>query len=163
MKILKPLVYVLVLVVAACSSNDDDLSDVVEGYIVSSFICEKTDASGQATGIVTERGYGILLDTDKNTQAHRTIDFYTFNLPENQFDFPQEIIGNGSDGANCGPIFFPDDLKNAYKIKFRYKILNKSEKVAFVCGPCTSLEPTFSWDDYDEVVLELITIVKPED
>lgn len=161
MKNSKHLFYLLLLLVVplACtpSTKEDNDPNYVDGYIVSSFVCEKTDASGQAIGENTERGYGILLKDSKNANSHWAIDFYTFNLPIDLLDFPQEILFEGSNGDNCGPVFFPENYRKTYKIKFQYKILRESEKEKFACGPCTHLNQSFPWENYNEVFLKNVT------
>lgn len=94
---------------------------------MNSFIYDKTDASGQSSGSNTQRGYGILLEDVKNYETYQGLDFYTFNFLENLFDFPIEILSEGSNGDDCGPVFFADGFIKTCKIKFQYKILSKSE------------------------------------
>lgn len=149
----------LFVVLFACteSTNEDNESTYMEGYIVSSFVCEKTNASGQAIGENTKQGYGILLKDSKNNNNHWAVDFYTFNLPKDLFDFPQELLFEGSNGDDCGPVFFPENHRETYKIKFQYQILSASEKEKFVCGPCIHLVQAFTWENYNEVSLEKVT------
>jgi len=147
----------LCLIGVQCENKDEEsvekYSDYVEGYVVGSFIGEEVNAEGQATGNPTKRGYCILLEDSKNEQ----MDFYTFNLPEILFAFSEEILTPRYNGGNCGPTFFPDNLKYSYKIKFRYVIEDKSDKVKFVTGPCSSMELTFPWRNYDEVIVNETT------
>lgn len=141
-----------------CDDDNGEYSDYVEGYIVGSFFCNETDGeTGQTTGNGAGRGYCILLEGSKNSESHWPMDFYTFNLPENLFDFPEEIISSGSHGDDCGPVFFPEDSRNIYKIRFKYQVLNKSEKNKFICGPCGAMFQAFPWDDYNEVSLKDVT------
>ena len=162
MKRLKQLCYLLLmfLVLTSCTTYENNESTYIEGYIVSSFICDKTDASGQSTGNHTKRGYGILLEDSENSEVHWAIDFYAFNLPEDLFDFPIEILSEGSNSNNCGPVFFPDGFRNTYKIKFQYKVLSEAEKIEFACGPCTSLDLIFPWENLDEISLQNVTKIK---
>ena len=124
----------------------DEYSDYLEGYVVGSFIGDEVNAEGQATGNKTERGYCILLGGD----GEKSMDFYTFNFPENLFVFSEEILSSTYNINNCGPIFFPDSLKYVYKIKFKYQIIEELDKVKFVTGPCLTMVPPFSWEFYDE-------------
>lgn len=139
------------------STNEDLTPNFVEGYLVSSFVCEKTGASGQAIGENTKRGYGILLMDSKSANSHWPLDFYTFNLPTDLFDFPQELLSDGPNGADCGPVFFPESHQKTYKIKFQYVILSESEKEKFACGPCTAQHLSFPWENYIEVAVKNVT------
>jgi len=142
-----------------CEKEDiPELSDFVEGYIVGSFKCDEADSEeGQATGSKTQRGYCILLEGSENTDSHWPMDFYTFNLPSDLFNFPNEILSILHDGSNCGPVFFPDSLKNKYKISFKYREPKESERIFFACGLCTMMDLTFRWIDYNQVTLKDIT------
>ena len=147
--------FCMILPGAGCN-DDDEYSNLVEGYIVGSFVCDAVGTDGQATGNNTERGYCILLEGNKNSDSHRPMDFYTFDLPPGLFGFPEEIMLPGSNGNNCGPWFFPDSLKNEYKISFTYRELNKKERIKFTCGSCMAMESMFPWDDYNEASLKKI-------
>ncbi len=150
---------VIVFATFSCEKEETPkLSDFMEGYITGSFICDETGGKeGQATGKKTERAYCILLDSSENTDSHWPMDFYTFNLPSDFFDYPTEILSNTHDGSNCGPVFFPDSMKNEYKISFKYKKPEKSERIYFACGFCSMMALTFPWKDYDQVTLINIT------
>jgi len=147
----------LLLMASGCE-KDDQYTELVNGYIVGSFICDELNyETGQATGNPTERGYCILIEGSENVISDWPLDFYTFNFPDNLFTFPNEILIPNYSGNNCGPTFFPDSLKNTYKIKFKYQKLIDTEKQHFVCGICTLMEIGFPWDDYSEISLIEIT------
>jgi hypothetical protein len=129
--------------------KENENSDFVEGYIVGSFIGEGVNAAGQASGSKTKRGYCILIEGGNN----KHMDFYTFNFPNALIAFPNEILTPSYNGSNCGPTFFPDNLKYAYKIKFKYRIVDEEDKVQFITGPCTFWLETFHWESYDQVIL----------
>ncbi|MGV8090646.1 MAG: hypothetical protein AB2L24_02095 [Mangrovibacterium sp.] len=150
---LMAIILLLSLMGTGCE-KEDEYSDLVEGYIVGSFICYEIGPDGQATGNQTDRGYCILLEGSENADSHWPMDFYTFDLPSGLFDFPEEIILPGSNGNDCGPWVFPDDSRNVYKIKFNYRILNERGKVKFFCGACMAMHQAFPWDDYNEVSLK---------
>jgi hypothetical protein len=146
------------LIGTGCEKKDDEYSNLVEGYIVGTFICDQIDAkSGAATGDKTQRGYCISLKSSENKTSSYPMDFYTFDLSRELFDFPNEILLSNFDGGNCGPNFFPENFRNVYKIKFKYQILNEDYKSDFVCGPCAAMEAGFPWKDYKQVKLRDIT------
>ena len=152
MKIIKtflviPFLFILIGM-AGCEDEKDEYSDFLEGYVVGTFIYEETGNNGQSTGNRLQ-GYCILIEGSKNIKSHIPIDFYTFNLPDNIFDFPEELSGR----FDCGPHFFPDDVKYSYKIRFKYRILGKTEKTKFDYG-CITLYPPFPWDNYREISLK---------
>ena len=150
---------IIILMAFSCEKEDiPELSDFVEGYIVGTFICDEDKSeNGQGTGSKTDRGYCILLEGSKNTDYHWPMDFYTFNLQSEIFDFPTEILSVLFDGSNCGPVFFPDSLRNEYKISFKYREPKESERIFFACGGCTMMHLTFSWIDYNQLILKDIT------
>lgn len=151
----------IVLVLSSCNPKDNtkEYSDFLEGYIVGSFTCSQVDdETGQANDD-TGRGFCIL--TENNFGAQEKMDFYTFDLPDGLFNFPEELISGRSDGNNCGPCFFPENQRTNFKIKFRYRVLTGKEKIKFSCGPCTAMYPPFSWDKYNEVSLKDVTDVNP--
>lgn len=140
----------LFLMVGETGCEKEEYPDYVEGYIVASFVGDKIGEDGIATG-ETPRGFCILLENSKNENSHYPMDFYTFNLPENLFHFLEEIITGGCNGNDCGPVFFPEDLRRVYKIKFNYKVLGEKKK--FICG-CTTMLIPFPWEKYSEVSLK---------
>jgi len=147
---------IIALTAFSCEKEDiTELSDFVEGYIVGTFICdEDLSENGQGTGSKTDRGYCILLEGSENTDSHWPMDYYTFNLLSEYFDFPAGILSVPFDGSNCGPVFFPDSLRNAYKLSFKYREPKESERIYFTCGPCTMMDLTFRWKDYNQVILK---------
>ena len=149
---------IIALMAFSCEKEDiPEWSGFVEGYIVGTFICDEDDSeNGQGTS-KTDRGYCILLEGSENTDSHWPIDFYTFNIPSDIFDFPSEILSVPVDGSNCGPVFFPDSLRNQYKISFKYREPKDSERIFFTCGGCTMMDLTFPWRDYNQVILKDIT------
>ena len=148
-----PFLFILIGM-AGCEDDNDEYSDFIEGYVIGTFICDETGNNGQATGNQTERGYCILIEGSENIKSRWPMDFYTFNLPDNLFDFPEEILPPGSNGKDCGPFFFPEEVRYLYKIKFKYRILDNTEKIKFVCGPCLAMDLAFPWDDYIEISLK---------
>jgi hypothetical protein len=148
-----------VCVVLPAGCDDDEYSNLVEGYIVGSFACEEVNSEGQATGDLTERGYCILLEGSENADFKWPMDFYTFDLPSGLFEFPEEIILPGTNGNDCGPWFFPANSRSVYKIKFSYRVLNKKERAKYACGGCMAMLQPFPWDDYNEISLKVISKV----
>ncbi|WP_423126506.1 hypothetical protein [Gaoshiqia sp. Z1-71] len=159
--ILKIGVFILLLSLmgAGCEKEEDEYSSFIEGYIVGTFICDEVNAkTGEASGDKTRRGYCIVMEGSELTNFSYPLDFYTFDLSNDLFDFPNEILSPNFDSGNCGPNFFPDNLRNAYKIKFKYQILNEYDESKFVCGACTAMELAFPWEDYRQIKLKDITI-----
>ena len=150
---------VIVLMAFSCEKEDiPDWSGLIEGYIVGTFICDEDDSeNGQGTGSKTDRGYCILLEGSEYMYSRWPIDFYTFNIPSDLFDFPSEILSVPVDGSNCGPVFFPDSLRNHYKISFKYRDPKDSERIFFACGLCTMMDLTFRWINYNQLILKDIT------
>lgn len=135
-------------------------SDFVIGYIVGSFRCWEIDSvTGYMINNKTPRGYCILLEGSANANSHWPMDYYTFNLPAELFDFPEEILRD-LNGYECSPYFFPDSYRNKYKIRFKYRLLNEEEKVNFVCGGCLALGAGFPWENYKEISLDLESMIK---
>jgi hypothetical protein len=159
--ILKILFLCGIIVLTACSCEKEDIpewSDFVEGYIVGTFKCDETDGEvGQATGSKTDMGYCILLEGSENMDSPWPIDIYTLNLPSELYDFPPEIHSVLWDHSNCGPVLFPDSLKNEYKLGFKYRNPKESERIFFSCGPCTAMGIPFPWKDYNQVILKNIS------
>lgn len=149
---------IIILMAFTCEKEDiPELSDFVEGYIVGTFKCDEDDSeNGQGTS-KTDRGYCILLEGSENTDSHWPMDFYTFNLPSELFDFPAEILSVLFDDSNCGPVFFSDSLRNEYKISFKYREAKESERIFFTCGLCTMMHLTFRWINYNQLILKDIT------
>jgi|GEM_PF-1661458 len=153
---------IIVITAFSCEKeNIPELSDFVEGCIVGTFKCYETDSeTGQTTGSKTDRGYCILLEGSENTDSHWPMNIYTFNLPSDLFDFPtDEILSILYDGSNCGPVIFPDSLKNEYKISFKYREPKELERIFFVCGACTMMEPPFLWEYWEQVIIEEVTVI----
>ena len=88
------------------------------------------------------------------------MDFYSFNFPDSLFSFPDGIISSYN-AYNCGPDFFPDSLKHAYKIKFKYKIVDGQDKVQFITGDCLAIGVPFLWENYDQVIVTEATKNQP--
>lgn len=133
-----------------CSKEkENETSNLVEGYIVASFRCGEIDQeSGQGIGELSTRGFFIMLENNADSM-------YSFNLPESLFNFPQEILEPNHNVNNCGPIFFPDDKE--YKISFKYRACELSEKIEFACGCFTMLAP-FDWGAFKQVVISEVEI-----
>lgn len=64
-----------------------------------------------------------------------------------------EILTPDYNGDNCGPVFFPDSLKYAYKISFKYQIARAQNEVQFVTGPCRAMLASFPWENYYQVMV----------
>jgi len=159
--ILKISVFLLLfsLMGAGCEKEENGYSNLVEGYIVGTFICDQIDKkSGEATSNKTQRGYCILLKNSENKTSPYPMDFYTFDFSDNPFVIPDEALSPNFNGNNCGPNFCPDNLRNVYEVKFKYQILNEFDESQFVCGSCTAMELVFPWDDYSQIKLKDITI-----
>lgn len=146
------LFFLLISLLWTGCKKENEFSDFVEGYIVASFRCgEINPESGQGTGELTTRGFLILLE-------NRTDSMYTFNFPESLFNFPQEILEADHNSSNCGPIFFPDDRE--YKISFKYRGCELSEKIEFACG-CFAMAQPFNWEAYKQVYIDETTKINP--
>ncbi len=152
MRILLLLPLCMVMLGAGCEKDKNKYSGYVEGYITGSFIADEFNADGQATGNKTPRGYCLLLEGSEDNP----MSFYSFNFPEDPFSFPDGVISS-YDAYTCGPAFFPDSLKYAYKIKFKYQIVDEPNKVRFVIGPCLDFGPAFLWEDYDQIIVNETT------
>jgi len=144
----------------SCEKEDiPEWSNFVEGYIVGSFICDETDGeNGQATGNNTERGFCILLKDSENANENLPMDLYTFDIPIDLFDFPDEILTPNHNSDNGGPNFFPDSLQNKYKLSFKYAKQIESVKVHFVCFAFAMMSP-FPWEKYDQVTLRNTNLI----
>ncbi|WP_372935836.1 hypothetical protein [Mariniphaga sediminis] len=147
----------MVLLGAGCEK--EEYSELVEGYIVGSFVCYEVGTDGVATGDYTERGYCILLEGSEKTDSYWPMDFYTFDLSSELFEFPEKVIYSSVDynGNDCGPSFFPDSLQSKFKITFEYRDVKKDEGVRFSCGICTTMGPLFNWKDYNQVLLKNVS------
>ena len=120
---------------AGCE-KEDEYSDFVEGCIVGSFECNNYD----------NRGFCIILEN--NTDS-----IFTFSLSDSIFDFPPTIIKPGYDVYTGGPYFFPDSLRNSFKLKFKFRQPYKTE-----INDCTLLQlmlgPSFQWEKWNYVIIE---------
>lgn len=141
--------FCLVILGTGCDDDENEYSGLVEGYVVGSFIADEFNANGQATGNKTERGYCILLEGSEN----ESMDFYSFNIPDELFSFSDEILLPNYNGNDCDPTFFPDSLKSSYKIRFKYQIVNDQNQVQFVTGDCLAMLASFPWENYDQVIV----------
>ena len=129
---------------------DWEWSDTVEGYICGTFLCLELDSNGIGNNNLGERGFCILLEGSENTGSiYWPLDFYTFDIPLDLFDFPKEM--KYYNGETCGPYFFPESLINEYKVSFQYREAEKSEKIYFGCGNCNFVEATFRWKYYTQM------------
>jgi len=158
-KILKLSTVILLFAFIGASCQKDEFSEIVEGYIVGSFICDETDGeNGQATGNNTERGFCILSKDSENANENWPMDFYTFDIPIDLFDFPDEILTPNHNSDNGGPNFFPDSLQNKYKLSFKYAKQIESDKVHFVCFAFAMMSP-FPWGKYDQITLRNTNLI----
>lgn len=143
---------VLFLLVTGCKKDEGSLT--VEGYIVGSFISDELNKeTGQTTGNKTPRGYCIILTNSKNADNLWPMDFYTFNLPQGLINFPENILTPEYNGNNCGPTFFPENFKKAYKIRFEYQNLPHESEMKFDNGCFTFYQP-FPWEDFPQVTIK---------
>ncbi len=152
------LLFCPLLVVLSCDKeNPKKSTGLKEGYIVGTFVCVKSDAEGVMSDNKTERGFCILLEGSEYKRY--PMNFYTFDITEDYFDFP-EIIFNlpkhllQYNTSDCGPFFFADSLWLNLKISFSYELADSSQKKHFVCGPCTSFPSGyFPWENYNQIIL----------
>lgn len=122
-----------------------------EGYIVGSFRCNESDGeNGVFTGNSTPQGFVIVFENENDS-------VYTFSLSEYIFEFPAEILEQGANVYNCGPIYFSD--KREYKIKFNYKKSKDSEIIYFACFCYDHLIP-YDWSSIDQVIIEDVEYIK---
>lgn len=153
-KILKLSTIILLFgfITAGCQ-DEDEFSEFVEGYIVGSFICNETDSeTGIATGNQTPRGFCILIEGSENVNSHYPMDFYTFDIPSELYDFPEKSTSSPLlYSYDCGPKFFPDSIKFNFKVKFQFE---EVEKIEFACGPCLAMYVNFPWKDFSEITLK---------
>ena len=148
----KLLLIIVIFLIAFIGCNKNNSSEFVEGFIIASFRCSELDSeNGQGTGKLTKRGFFVINKKNADTM-------YTFSMPENIFDFPQEILTPNSNSDNCGPIYFPDSYE--YKIRFKYRNASESEKLFFACG-CYDMLLPFNWEAYNQVILEETTTINP--
>ncbi|PWD97890.1 hypothetical protein DDZ16_18190 [Marinilabilia rubra] len=99
------------------------------------------------------------MEGSENEDAHWPMDFYTFDLPSEFFDFPDDVLNQTSSFNDCGPSFFPEYLKSNYRIRFQYRESHEKEKIKFSCGPCTAFFPSFPWNYYNQISLKNISKV----
>jgi len=151
---LKINVFILLLAIIGISCNKQaETTGFVEGYIVGSFVSDLVNKeTGQATGSKTPRGYCILLADSKNSNAPWPMDLYAFKLPGDPINFPVNILSPLYNGSNCGPTFFPDNLRNSYKIRFQYQNSTDAEKIKFA-NVCTSMDMSFPWDNFHQITI----------
>ena len=144
---------IIVLTAFSCTKETYEWSGFVEGYVFGSFKCRMESSAS----VLTPLGYCILLEGSENTDSHYPMDFYTFNLPYEIINYPEDNQTAYCNGSNCGPVFFLDSMTTKYKIRFRYRYLNENEREKFSCGMCTAMLQMFPWDDFKEVTLKDIT------
>ena len=149
--------FILLLAIIGIGCNKEaETTGFVEGYIVGSFVSDLVNKeTGQATGSKTHRGYCILLTDSKNANTPWPMDFYAFELPGDPIDFPANILSTLYNGSNCGPTFFPDNLRNSYKIRFQYQNSTEAEKIKFVNG-CTAMDMSFPWENFHQITIKNI-------
>ncbi|PID95636.1 MAG: hypothetical protein CSA94_00585, partial [Bacteroidetes bacterium] len=108
MKTLKILLAILSLFlcigIISCEDKNDEIS-YVKGYIVGTFVCGKENPDGIVESS-SPRGYCIVLENSKQaSDAYPPkIDFYTFDNLKDTFNLPEDIMVDGCDSNNCGPI-----------------------------------------------------------
>ncbi len=141
----------ILLAVPGCTKYE--LSPVTEGYVVGTFRGLLLDKQGNETGRLTKRGFCVYVEGFEHPDFRWPLDFYTFDLPENFFDFPKEVLGY-MDADICGPIFFPDSLRARYKIRFKYRNVSERKRIKFGYGICFDVGIPFPWEEYKEVSLK---------
>ena len=154
---LSTVILLFTFVGAGCQDeNEPEFSDPVKGYIIGSFVGVKINPeTGESTGIKTERGYCILVEGKDGSENKFEMDFYTFDLPSDLFNFSEDILSSTYNSDNCGPVVFPDSIRDKYLISFQYKIMDEEEKVQFgFDGPCFQMHQWFPWDTYNEITLK---------
>lgn len=145
----------LALMMVGCD-KEAETTGFVEGYIVGSFVSDLVNKeTGQGTGNKTPRGYCILLADSKNANTPWPMNFYTFELPGDLINFPANILSPLYNGSNCGPTFFPENLRISYKIRFQYQNSTEAEKIKFVNG-CTAMDMTFPWENFHQITIKII-------
>lgn len=166
-KILKVSVIILLfsLMGAGCEKEGTgpELIGPIEGYITGTFIChEKNNETGASSENPTPRGFCVLIEGSKNKNPRYPMGFYIFNLPDGLFDFQEGLISFSEfeRGYDCGPVFFPDSLRNKYKISFKYRDAKANECIKFSCGFCPAIYDYFPWEDYSQKILDDVTKVK---
>ncbi len=70
--------------------------------------------TGESTGIKTERGYCILLEGKDGSENKLEMDFYTFDLSSDLFNFSKDILFSTYNSDNCGPVVFSDSIRDEY-------------------------------------------------
>jgi hypothetical protein len=153
---IKVFILLLALMIVGCD-KEAETTEFGEGYIVGSFVSDLVNKeTGQATGSKTPRGYCILLADSKNANTPWPMDFYAFELPGDLINFPANILSPLYDGSNCGPTFFPENLRNSYKIRFQYQNSTEAGKIKFVCGPCSAMLAAFPWENFRQITIKNI-------
>lgn len=148
----------LLFALIGASCQEDNLKNLTydEAYISGWFIGQEVDSDGKATGKETNIGYCILLKDSEKANSNQPMDFYTFSFPDSLFSFPDTSMYPFYDSNNCGPIFFPDSIKDTYKFKFDFETVSELEKVNFIMG-CYHHLPTFEWEKYKQLKLNTIS------
>jgi len=146
---LSMLILLLAFINTGCQKDDNE-SEFIEGYITGTFKCYE-NATGTSNNKPTPRGFCVLLENSKNADSQKPMDFYTFNLPEDFFNFPKGILLDR--GNDCGPSFFEDNIQNIYKIRFKYRDATETESVKFSCGMCPDIYLYFPWDKYNQKMI----------
>ncbi len=136
----------------SCHKEAENTFAYAEGYVVGTFVCKQENEDGKFNKN-TPMGYCILLKNSKHNVSNypTIIDFYTFDTLTELLNLPSNLLAKGCSGSNCGPIFFPDSLRESYKIRFKYRLLNSAEKKRFHCGPCTTMDLVYPWENIQEI------------
>ncbi len=156
------LVLFLCIGIISCEDKNDEIS-YTKGYIIGTFVCGKENSEGMVKG-ATPRGYCIVLENNKQEldTYPPQINFYTFDNLKDAFNLPEDIMVDECDSNNCGPIFFPKNLRKSYRITFQYEVLSKDKKTRFVCGPCNTRDLAYPWYDFQEIKIKNILKRKEE-
>lgn len=82
-------------------------------------------------------GAGFVIELDKTTSKDT---FFTYQIPDNLFIFPQIDERN----AMNGDFLFPVALQNQYNIQFSYKVPSANEQISFACPGIVNLGPVYN-------------------
>jgi hypothetical protein len=155
MKALLPSILIIGLVIFSTNSCEDkDQDGFTEGYLTGTFLCSKVE---DGHPVDTIRGFCISLDSE-NPNSNFPMSHFALSLPVDSLKSSSEIFKYKYNGSNCGPKFFPDSVKSNYKFMFKFRKSFGNEIIKFVCGPCTAMEMSFPWSQYDQITIEEIRI-----
>jgi hypothetical protein len=145
------LIFITLILVLNTGCDNKEYSGFEEGYVIGTFTCYLNDSKGEAITSSPQRLYCISLNKSSQSQYHGMV-FYTFNLLDSLFNFPENSLNKFYNPENCGPVFFDDKYISSFKIMFKYDILEEKNKTSFSSiGACVSQGATFPWNEYDQI------------